>query len=440
LLVILSAGLLYSKLDQAPDRAPDFPIGQDMERVIGAARAARLPLDVGDELRALDRRAAFYREKAESADGGWMAWESIAGIHLARAQLTGDYRDYGEAEAALDRASAIAPLGSGPHLARAEFNLAVHRIASLPADLDAIGRDAVPGEAAPAALLGLRGEAAFYSGRTADALRDFRQADAAGRTTSTSLHLALFASRTGDDRGAARYLDEAERSIYGPQLALRSHIERSRGLFAIRRGDWRGAKTHFLAADRLFPGQWANLYYLALAAAAEGDTAKALAALEPIGLDRSIPEALDAAAILHRARGDRQAAELWSRRAEAIWRARMHLYPEAAAAHWLDHLLAFGAPAEALKVARLAYAARPFAESRIGLAWALIANNRPEDALTALAPVLGSDWSSAELHLAAAQAHALLGKGEEAEAERRKAEAINPLLGERNLPSILIEH
>jgi hypothetical protein len=50
--------------------------------------------------------------------------------------------------------------------------------------------------------------------------------------------------------------------------------------------------------------------------------------------------------------------------------------------------------------------------------------------------VLASDWVSAEQHIAAAQAYALLGRGEEADAERGKALAINPRSFDRN-PGLL---
>jgi tetratricopeptide (TPR) repeat protein len=252
--------------------------------------------------------------------------------------------------------------------------------------------------------------------------------------------MALYWSRMGDEAKARSWLDAAEAAIYGAQPASRSFVERNRGLLALRRGDAAEARRHLVAADRLYPGHWANLYFLAMALASDGDVDRALILLERLGERRRIPEAMDSAAILHRMRGERQASALWAGRAEAVWQDRMLLFPEAAAGHRLDHLLTFGAPAEALKVAALAYRARPFAESRIGLAWALIANNRPADALAALAPVRRSHWSSAELHLAAARALALLGRGKEAQAEQRAAEAINPNLADLRFPQLLVEH
>jgi hypothetical protein len=73
-----------------------------------------------------------------------------------------------------------------------------------------------------------------------------------------------------------------------------------------------------------------------------------------------------------------------------------------------------------------------YAESAIGLASALIANRRPAEALRVIEPVLASGWVSADQHIVAAQAYALLGKGREAEAEREKAVAINPRSLDRN--------
>jgi hypothetical protein len=436
-LVVAAAGWLATSLNRPDDHRPHFRIGQDVDRVIAAARATRVPRDAGEELRAIDRRLAFYGARAE---GDWMAWEALSGLHSARAQLTGDYRDYRAAEQALDHAFAIARPGSGPHLARVQFNLSVHRIGAVAADLATVRRYRVRTDISEAALLGIEGETAFYSGRPGEALAAWQRADAAERSLGSALRLALYWSRMGDQAQAGRWLDSAEASISGAQPASRSFVERSRGLFALRHGDAREARRHLVTANRLFPGHWANLYFLGLALAMDGEADRALGLLEQVGARMRSPEAMDAAAILYRMRGDGDASRLWAGRAEAIWRERTRLFPEAAAAHRLDHLLAFGSPAEALQVARTAFAARPFAESRIGLAWALIANNHPEAALAALAPVRGSGWSSAELHLAAGRALALLGRGEEAEAEQRAVESINPHLGDRNLAMILVDH
>ena len=80
-------------------------------------------------------------------------------------------------------------------------------------------------------------------------------------------------------------------------------------------------------------------------------------------------------------------------------------------------------PARALDLAQKDAAARPYGTAQIALGWAWLANNRPAEALKAIAPLQGSAWVTAEQHLVAAQAHALLGEESAADAEQQKARA-----------------
>jgi len=52
---------------------------------------------------------------------------------------------------------------------------------------------------------------------------------------------------------------------------------------------------------------------------------------------------------------------------------------------------------------------------------------------------LASGWVSAEPHIVAAEAHALLGQGPEADAERKAALAINPHSFDRNPGLVWLE-
>ena len=134
----------------------------------------------------------------------------------------------------------------------------------------------------------------------------------------------------------------------------------------------------------------------------------------------------------NRARGDFARSQAAAATAGAEWDRRLALLPEAALGHALDHLLAFGDPARALAVARRNYALRPYGDAATGLAWALLANHRPADALAAIRPTLAAGWVAAEPHVLASEAYALLGQGKSADDERRAALAINPHALDRN--------
>jgi tetratricopeptide (TPR) repeat protein len=230
----------------------------------------------------------------------------------------------------------------------------------------------------------------------------------------------------GDPGLALRYISEAEALLDPRQQQGLAFLEMQRGVIALRRGLWTEAERHFRRAERTFPGSPAIEQRIASMRALRGDTAEAIAIYRPIADRWNSAEAMDAIAGLYRARGDQANARLWADRAGQLWEQRLAMLPEAAYGHALDHYLAFGDPARALDIARRNHANRPYAEAAIGLAWALLANRQPAEALRVLEPVRDSGWQSAEQHVAAAQAYALLGRGEEADEQRQAALALNP--------------
>src|SRR5207237_6264158 len=130
---------------------------------------------------------------------------------------------------------------------------------------------------------------------------------------------------------------------------------------------------------------------------------------EALAVRNEDPALRDAIASLYRAKGDYARTQLWAGRAARGWAERLRIFPEAALGHAVEHELAFGTPARALAFAQQDFALRPHGATAIALGWALIANNRPAEALRIIDAVNRSSWQSAEQHLVAARAHALLG-------------------------------
>ena len=160
--------------------------------------------------------------------------------------------------------------------------------------------------------------------------------------------------------------------------------------------------------------------------ALRGQQREAIRAFETLTAHSDDPMLCDALASLYRAGGDYVRAKLWADRAGAGWAERLKLIPEAALGHAVEHELAFGSPARALDLARRDFALRPHGATAIALGWALIAKNRPADALKLIDAVNGSSWRSADQYLVAARAYALLGRGDAAQAAQDQALAINP--------------
>lgn len=363
----------------------------------------------------------------------WLFQERLAGAHIARARLTGDFADYTAAQAALDHGFAIADKGAGPHQAQLALAMAMHRLGQAEAMARAIDHYAVRPEVEDLVELRLvRGDIAFYRGDIAQAVARYTASGAEPADSRIALRLAEVAARTGKPDEALAAIDRIERSSRLPNAQFLADLAIRRGTIELRRGDREAAMRHFTRAAYLFPGWWLAEAHRAQVDALAGRTRAATLAFERIARTSASPEAMDAAASLYRAAGDAARARYWADRAGAIWAERYRLFPEAAAGHAAEHELAFGDPRRALAFARADAAARPYGLPRTTLAWALIANNDPRGALAALGSVFASGWVSAESHLAASQALLLLGRGDEADHEREVALAIDPHAADAN--------
>lgn len=414
MLLVAGAGWLYGRFAAPPPPVERVPLG-------GGPRSYEAAIDGANAT--VEGARLLLRDHG----GEWLFEERLANALIARARMTGDYADYAAAQAALDRAFALAEPGAGPHQSQLALAMAMHRLAQAEHMADAIDHYAVPPEAEDRTGLALaRGDIALYRGDTEAALLRYKDAGAPPTDARLTLRLVEVAARAGKPDKALAAIDEVERAARLPDAQFLADLALRRGTIELRRGDRDKAARHFARADRLFPGWWLVAAHRAQVDALEGREDRAIAAFERIATGAASPEAMDALASLYRARGDAARSKAWAARAGAIWAERYRLFPEAAAGHYAEHELAFGDPVRALALARRDVAARPYGLPRTTLAWALIANNDPRGALAALAPVFASHWDSAESRMAAAQAQALLGQGDEADREREAALAIDP--------------
>ena len=430
-LALIAAVVAWSSGQRALVAPPVVPVPAAGHLAAAAAQQGQ-PTTAADALRDIDHDLGIAQARAVASTNAWGDRAGVARLLLARARLTGSFDDYLAAGRAFDAAFAIATPGTGPHLERAGWNFAIHRLGAMTPDLDAVDRYVVPDDGIVAAALGLRGDVLFYRGQYASARAMYDRAEARMPTLGGAMKLANLYARTGDPERALRLLDEADAKIGGPQQQLRAYIELRRGVIELGRGHWDDAERRFRRADDIFPGYWPVEEQLATVRALKGAPDEAMAIFKRMAARDGQPDALDGIAGLYRARGDFANAQRWAAQAQAAWDRRLAQLPEAALGHTLDHLLAFGDPVRALAVARRNFAFRPYGDSATGLAWAYLANHRPREALAVVRPALAAGWVSAESHIVASEAHALLGEGKEADAERAAALAINPHSLDRN--------
>lgn len=392
------------------------------------------PADYAAAIAQIDAKLAGLRQLAAARDDDWLMQERIAHQWMGRARLTGSFADYAKAKHALDRSFAGATPGAGPHLTQAALALSLHRLDQAEHMLDAVDAYAVPVEAeGRVAATAMRGDIAFYRGQYRNALSAY------SRAPQPDQRLAIFRAKTGRPGDAIASLRRIERSGLLPGQAL-AQIALLRGTIELQRGDWDAADGAFAEAERRFPGWWLAQAHRAQMLALRGRHPEAVRAFEALAARNDDPALCDALASLYRARGDYARTRLWADRAAQGWAERMRLLPEAALGHAVEHELAFGTPARALELARRDFALRPHGATAIALGWALLANNRPDEALALIDRVNRSSWQSAEQHLAAARAHALLGHSEAAEAEQDKALALNPHALDPNMALLWYGH
>jgi tetratricopeptide (TPR) repeat protein len=192
------------------------------------------------------------------------------------------------------------------------------------------------------------------------------------------------------------------------------------------RGRDREAAEWFAAADRQFPGFWLFEAHRAQSRAIGGDLAGGIADLRRIAERSPSAEVMDTLAVLLRAQGQAAESREWAARAKAEWDRRLKLAPEAAYGHALEHELVFGTPERAVELARANLAARPFGESRVLLATALVNVGQDRAALAELARAEDSGWRSAPLYALRARILELAGRTDLAEQARAAAIALNP--------------
>ena len=432
ILSLLGAGLAWLGRDRISALAPWARPPAALGHLAASASEQGMPTTAAQAKASIAHDLVEVQKRAAAEPAVWSDQADLAELYLARARLTGSFDDYAAAGRAFDAAFKVSPHGGGPNLQRATWNFAVHRLGAIEPDLRAVEHYVIPDDAELASVIGLQGDVLFYTGHYAEALQAYERSAARMPSLGADIRIANYWARMGDEAKADRFLDQAARKITGPQQQLKAYVELRRGMLDLDRGRWDQAQAHFERADDIFPGYWIVQQQLGSVRALKGAPDHAMAIFRRMAAADANPEAFDDIAGLYRAQGDFADAQAWAAKAGAAWDQRLALLPDAALGHTLDHLLAFGDPARALAVAQRNYALRPYGDSATGLAWAYMANHRPADALNAIGPTLKSGWYSAEPHIVASEAYALLGQGGRADVERKAALAVNPHSFDRN--------
>ena len=430
---IAVVAVVFVQMTQPPDQAaPAFPQPIQTAPVRGSYAA---------DVSRLDAQIRSIEQDAPQRGNDWLTWDDLAVALLARSRLTGSFDDLARAQVAMDRAFAVARPGAGPHLTQALVHFSAHRLGKAQSALDAIARyKSAPPITEQADAEALRGDIAFYRGDLQSARGYYGKAEQILPGEGTAFRRAILAWRTGNRAEADRQFQLADHANRVPTARGRSNLLLQRAALALEFGDREAAAKLISSADSLYPGDWRLAMRKAQLAALDDKMAQATQDFEAIAERTGNPEPMDIVAGLARNRGAADQSRRWAARAGAIWKQRIAILPEANWGHALEHELAFGDPKLALVYAARNHRARPYGDALIGLAKAWLANGRADYAAALIARVNASGWQTVEQHLVGADALALLGQGEAAEAERNKATALNPRALERNPAFVWLSH
>lgn len=422
LMLLVAAALitLAARWIGAADTAADVPDGVGITRVAG-------PDNYALELARTEATVANTRERLRDAPEQWARREAYTGALSRRASLTGNYTDLVAMDGELAQAFRDAPGGAGPVVSAAAHAITVHRLEEAASYLDIADGFAVrPSGGARAELLGMRGDIAFYRGRYDAALRSYRASARMSPDIGSLTRLSTYELKHGRFDEAADVIRQAGATAKSPSPYLAAFFFLRMADIGLASGDWAMAQDSVAAANRAFKGWWLAEAYAAQMLALNGDVEGAAALYAQVAESSNDPLVMDALASLLRANGRIAQSRLWAARAQSIWDRRMAALPSAARGHAIEHELALGDPAKALRIARADYAARPHGQPAIMLATAQIANGRAEQALALLKATEKSGWVSARAWALRAEAEALLGNGKASERAREEAEKIDP--------------
>ncbi len=385
------------------------------------------PADYADAEKQIAGQLELARERVRLAPRQWLPQEGLARAYMAKAALSPTYDELASAARALEKSNSLAPERSGPLLTSAVFAMRTHQLDAVASLYSEARLSAVsPGSEIAAEWAAITGDVAYYRGNVREASRRFANSEKIGGQGAADYRLAVLAKSKGDYSGAIRIFKQINQTQVNSTPFETANLALRIGGIELARGNFAQSNAWFERADEQFPGFWLTEAHLAQGRALDGDLAGAISDMTAIAEKSASAEVMDALAVWLRADGQAQESRMWAARAAAIWQVRLQQLPAAALGHALEHELVFGEPQRALELARQNVRARPYGDSYLLLASALISNGQITEALSNIDRAENTGWRSASLFALRSQALELNGKHGSAKIAREDAVALNP--------------
>jgi tetratricopeptide (TPR) repeat protein len=344
---------------------------------------------------------------------------------LKEARRTGDFRLYGEAEAALTEALKRAPGHYTALLGLATARAARHRFD------EAIGlaRQAAREQPKDADAYTIIGDAYLSMGRLAEAEQAFKEVAARAPGFAAETRMANLLHARGKSRESVALLRAALAEATATQMPAESrswcHVIIGATLFEL--GDWAAAEPEYQAALALTPDSYVAIEHLAELRAYQRRDTEALALYDRAIAQAGHPDFYEAVGRVHERAGRLDEARRWQVKARDGYVAAV----KAGDPGYYRHLAMFYTdvepkPDEAVSWARKDLELRQDAAAWSVLAGALLAKGDVAGARDANAKATASGLEDATIWFRAGMIEKAAGRNAEARAAFTRALAVNP--------------
>ncbi len=384
--------------------------------------ALDITLQIDDSRAPLSEVAQQFRSRVAAQPDDPFTATTLASTLLELARATADLAVYAEAEAIIDEALAVAPESIDAQLVKAQTEAARHDFSSAADRANRVlDQDPTDNRA-----LAIRADASFELGDIDRATSDFKALHAQSPSAASASRLSRLAQLTGDPATAIEHavlaLELAQEIPLRPNGAAFYWFQLGSVLWGI--GDIDAAADALDRALSIDPGHPGATELMATVRTAQGRSDEAKDIYRSLLADGGAADLHGQLAVLLQLDGDQQGADEQLQQGRTLGRETMGTFPAER-----RHLAGFFVdvePALALELAEQDLETRQDIYAYDTLAWALLANDRAEEADDAMRSALVLGTIDAELYFHAGAIAAEVGDEARAAAFLSAALETNP--------------
>ncbi len=370
--------------------------------------------------RSMASQVATLQASVERVPDDYVSWATLGIAYVQQARVSADPTLYARAEAALGRSLTINDTANFvAYAGRSNLAGARHRFA----DAKRFALEGLAINSFSALLYGALSDAETQLGEYDAAANHVQRMVDLSPDTSSYARVSYTWELRGDTAKATELMQQARAAA--PNGDDKAFALSYLGEIAFDQGDANAALGHYLDALKVAPDDVFAQAGRAKALAATGQIQTALDGYAELVERIPDPLYLIPYGRLLESRGQIKEADEQYRVARVAWK----LYEANGVEPDADQVLFVadkGDPADALRLAETAVAARPFLAVQDAYAWALYRNGRYDDALRASKAALQLGTRSARFHFHAGMIHRAMGANDAARTELTTAVAINP--------------